>query len=425
MNIILISFSFNKGGAALAAKKFIDLLINNSSFDVHSLNVNLTDYGFLLMRLISFGLSKLQLNANPSKHSLNLFSYAPVISTLQSNFNIVHHLHWINNDTLSVFDFNKIPSGSIITLHDEWLYLGAEHIQDPLTEDKDFINGYSLFKKGVFGIHWNYIIWKIKFKKLSSRRDLIFTVPSSWMLERAKSSAILKNSLIELLPIPINIELFKPSTLMEDKKVKNELGVQSENFVFLFSANSKDKLKGSYHLKVALKLLSLKLPKDTLSKIVLIEFGGKKGLSIFNGFKIVSIGPVNNQIDLAKIYSLADCSVVPSLSESFGQVAAESLSCATPVISFNTSGLRDIVINYKNGLLAKSFSPESLSEKMKEVIEMPKTELKKMGIYGRFHISKNFSYDIISRKYYEILNTALQLKISTIMLCLYSIATPI
>lgn len=50
---------------------------------------------------------------------------------------------------LSIFDFDKIPSGSIITLHDEWLYCGAEHCYRISDDANDFIHGYNFFKKGV------------------------------------------------------------------------------------------------------------------------------------------------------------------------------------------------------------------------------------------------------------------------------------
>ena len=56
--------------------------------------------------------------------------------------------------------------------------------------------------------------------------------------------------------------------------------------------------------------------------------------------------------DLPKVYSSADITVIPSLTEPFGFVTLESLACGTPVIGSDLGGMRDI-INEKIGLKIK------------------------------------------------------------------------
>jgi glycosyltransferase involved in cell wall biosynthesis len=206
---ILISFSFQRGGAGIAANKFKNLLTGNPyGFSPSILSQDEAGRLQFVKRIISFILSKFQLDGNPIKHSLNLFSYSPVIKKFKAEPQSIYHLHWFNNDTVSVFDLDKIPKGSIITLHDEWLYCGSEHCYKVLDDTDEFRRGYSCFKKGVYGFHWNYIIWRIKKLKLSHRSDLIYTVPSLWMLSRAQSSLILKNADVRYLPNPIDTDLF-------------------------------------------------------------------------------------------------------------------------------------------------------------------------------------------------------------------------
>ena len=69
--------------------------------------------------------------------------------------------------------------------------------------------------------------------------------------------------------------------------------------------------------------------------------------------------------------------------ESFGQVAAEALSCSTPVVSFNTSGLKDIVIHNHTGMVAESFSATSLCDQIVELINKSSEDRLKMGKNGR------------------------------------------
>ncbi len=412
LKVVTISFSLNKGGAGLAANNFRHLLVNNKSISKEG-SITQDDAGKyqFFKRLISLALSKLQLDGNPIKHSLNLFSYKPVLKSFKNTEDIIHHLHWLNNDTLSILDFDKIPSGSIITLHDEWLYCGSEHIYKINDDSNDFIHGYHYLKKGVFGINWNFLIWKVKLKKLEHRNDLIYTVPSSWILDRAKSSSMLKNSDIRLLPNPIDCEVFKPSEKKLANSFKSSLNIENDSFIIVFaSTNQKNKLKGINLLNEALQLLHSRSMNIPASKIVLVNFGKRKDEEILCGFRNISIGYVKDPAHLAELYSLADCVVIPSIVESFGQVAAEALACCTPVVSFDTSGLRDIVHHRSNGLVARAFSPTSLCEQLLEMINISEKSRLIMGENGRKYILENFSCTILANKYFNILKDAAALQ---------------
>ncbi len=414
MKINIISFSFKKGGAAIAAAKFNKLLKVNGKFIVNSINQDSSSYVQLAKRVISLLLSKLQYDYNPIKHSLNLFSYSPALKIFSLHNAGLFHLHWINNDTLSVFDFDKIPLGSIITLHDEWLYCGAEHCYKVLDSTDYFEHGYPLFIKGIVGFPWNSLIWRIKLNKLSNRRDLIYTVPSSWMLERAKRSLILKNADVRLLPNPIDIETFKPLTSDKISQFRMSIGYSNENFIFCFGAvgGKSSYLKGAALLEEALNILHQDLDELTRRSVKILMFGGQQyGDSNYAGFDAFYLGHISNPEDLAKVYASADCVVVPSLVESFGQVAAEALACETPVISFASSGLKDIVTNNVTGLCAEPFSVESLAEKLKMMLEKPVVDRRYLAENGREHVVKNFSYPIIAEQYKLIINDAISLKV--------------
>ena len=415
--LTMILFSLKKGGAGIAANKFIKLFDNNiQNFEVDSITYDESRYKHLIKRLISFGLSKLQYDNNPTKHSLNLFSYKPVLKHFKNIKDTSYHLHWINNDMLSIFDFDKIPSGSIITLHDEWLYCGAEHYYKVFNSSHDFKSGYNYFKRDVFGIHWNSLIWRVKFKKLGHRDDLIYTVPSKWMLERAKTSIILKNSDVRLLPNPIDTEIFKKYSENDLNLFRKSMNIDDDSFMVVFGAisGSKNKLKGMDILKDAFKKLQSSILDSKHKKIVLVDFGGSTADQHIYGFRNISLGYIDNEAHLAKLYSAADCVVVPSIVESFGQVAAEALSCSTPVVCFNTSGLKDIVLHQHTGLLADSYSVESLCNQLSKMIQLSNENREIMGQNGREHVLKNFSASVVSQKYTNILRDAAKIKNSNI-----------
>lgn len=77
--LVFVSFSLMKGGAAIAAKKFKLLAKQELGISADILSQDNSAYYQFFKRLISFGLSKFQSDRNSVKHSLNLFSYQPVL----------------------------------------------------------------------------------------------------------------------------------------------------------------------------------------------------------------------------------------------------------------------------------------------------------------------------------------------------------
>jgi glycosyltransferase involved in cell wall biosynthesis len=87
--------------------------------------------------------------------------------------------------------------------------------------------------------------------------------------------------------------------------------------------------------------------------------------------EVINLGLIKDDNFLAGVYSAADITIVPSRSESFGQVAAESLSCGTPVAAFNTSGLKDIIDHKETGYLADYLDIADLARGVEYLLNNP------------------------------------------------------
>ncbi len=61
---------------------------------------------------------------------------------------------------------------------------------------------------------------------------------------------------------------------------------------------------------------------------------------------------LGKQSDLVEILSIADLFLLPSQIESFGLAALEAMSCGVPVVSSNSGGLTEVVINNETGFTA-------------------------------------------------------------------------
>lgn len=428
LHVKVLAYSFSRGGAGIAAARLSRLVERSISLHYFAAEKsvvkgaivdNPTSFEWachLFKRLVSYLLARLMSDGNPTKHSLNLFS-SPVAKRCLKAAETAEpllHLHWINNDTLSVWQFGRLPRGTIVTLHDEWLYCGAEHYHLVESGECAFVSGYD-HGMGVSGIDWNRIVWRAKREQLRNRSDVIFTVPSRWMLGRAKESQVLAGHDVRLLPNPIDTNVFQGLEQNARRQVRNEFGFDDSHIVFAVGAvkGKANPLKGyDVLLKAVEHLVCLDLG-DIRGRIRFVFFGGaEQGDGQFGGFPAIHMGHLNDVEKLRDIYAMADCTIVPSRVESFGQVAAESSGCSTPVIAFKTSGLTDIVLDGNTGFLAEPYEPRSLAECMYKMAALSPTSRIMLGREGRRHVEREFSAGVIEQQYMRILADAKAIKTS-------------
>lgn len=95
------------------------------------------------------------------------------------------------------------------------------------------------------------------------------------------------------------------------------------------------------------------------------------------------------QPTVAKIYNVADVSVVPSRVEPFGLVAVEALACGTPVVATNEGGLPDF-INDKVGSLVPTDDHEALAQAI--ITEITMESKKTKGAFASRYALEGFSW---------------------------------
>lgn len=270
------------------------------------------------------------------------------------------HVNWVNNEALAITDFPALSGKAIITLHDEWFYCGVEHycLCDGVP-DEAYVNGYKTSGTARRLNRWN---WRRKQKYYAQVRDVIFTVPSMWMKDRFQKSPLMSGFPVEVIPNPVDPNIFAP---VDVSKAREKFGVDSNDFVILFGAvGGGNRVKGEDLLQAALKLVLAGVNGGRQIKV--LTFGGAKpGTFYQESIPIVELGTFQSEADLAALYSCADVTVVPSRVEAFGQVAAESQCCGTPVVCFACSGLLDVVVHGQTGYLADPYDTHSLAGGLK------------------------------------------------------------
>lgn len=346
-----------------------------------------------LKLMIGNKIANFQKSNNPISHSIAFFS-SNLINQINSLDADIVHLHWINGEMLSIEDLSKIKKPIVWTLHDMWAFCGAEHI----SIDDRFINGYFTTNKPSTesGLPINNWVWKRKLK--AWKKPMTIIVPSNHMAELVRKSYLMKNWNTFVIPNSLNIETWRPI----DKKIARKIiGLPIDTKIIAFGALGINQLHKGFDLLIqALKLID----KDVL----LLVFGNDKinEHSLDFGIPVHFMGNLSDDLSLRLVYSSADVMVVPSRFESFGQTASEALACATPVVAFNTSGLKDIVIHKSTGYLAEPFSVNDLSNGI--VWTLQNNTNNNLGIRGRIFVENNFSTKIVSGKYISIYNSVIK-----------------
>ena len=162
-----------------------------------------------------------------------------------------------------------------------------------------------------------------------------------------------------VIPPGVDATLFRPHP--EDAS-RRKLGIQGLR-VILFVGRL-DPMKG---LDTLFRAVSL-LPRERREGLRVVVVGGNddgdriaaeqyRRLAASLGIQnIVDMRSNVAQDDLPLYYSAATVCAVPSMYESFGMVATESMSCETPVVAFNVGGLATTIRQGDTGFLAQAGS---------------------------------------------------------------------
>lgn len=270
----------------------------------------------------------------------------------------VVHINWVGKGTLPLSSIAKINKPLVWTLHDSWVFTGGCHIPYECRRFEKSCGDCPQLRSPAANDashrHW------LRKSEYLAKTSSHFVAPSSWMAGQARASSLLGNAPISVIPNGLDTTVFRRS---DRSLARDALKLPQEKRLILFGAMyaDTDQNKGLSFLLDALKILQSK-DASFAEKYELVIFGLCNPASLKNlPIPATMLGVISDDHELARIYSAADVTVVPSKMESFGQVALESLSCGTPVVAFATTGLTDIVRHLENGYLAEKFDTNDLA----------------------------------------------------------------
>jgi len=232
------------------------------------------------------------------------------------------------------------------------------------------------------------VLFKL-FKETLNKCDKLITVNN---YGRELYSQYIEKDKIVIIPQGIDLNLFG-----YDKN-----GSNNSSEITLLTVAPLVKIKGIEYLIESFKYV-LDLYPNTILKIVgdgpelpyLKDMARKLKISnniVFKGFIPHS--------QLSAIYKQCDIFVLPSLYGGSNAVL-EAMASAKPVVTTDTIGLNEIVINAKTGYLVPPANSKELASAVIKLIENPRLR-EYMGINGRKKVEKVHDWNVVSKKYYNM-----------------------
>jgi glycosyltransferase involved in cell wall biosynthesis len=211
------------------------------------------------------------------------------------------------------------------------------------------------------------------------------TTVSRWLKE--ETEALVPGVHPTVAPMPVATNLFGPGSSRDGQRL-------------LFVGRLTNQ-KGAEHLLHALSSMktpaaSLDIVGDGPNREALKQLAQQLGVAS----RIRWHGQLS-QAELPPLYQRAAAVVIPSVDEGLGLVAVEALLCETPVVAFDSGGLRDVIQHEKTGLLVKPGDRAALASALDNLLARDGRG-SQLGRAGRLYALSAFAPESAARRYAEI-----------------------
>lgn len=314
-------------------------------------------------------------------------SFKKMMKKIKPDIVHLHNLHGSGFYIPGIIKYcknNNIPI--IYTLHDCWpftgccphfLVSGCDKYLNKKCKHCNFINKYPLQKRDLA----NKCYIK-KYKMFNSYNNITFVGCSTWISNLAKQAPITQNHTVITIQNGIDVNIFKPT--FNDNVFKKYNVPFKSNYIISVSSLWYETKGIDDIYKISKQLEKLNINYLVIGDCIDIDKLGR------TTFYIKKTRTVN---DLAIFYSHAKVMIYPTLEDNLPNVILESVSCNTPVVSYDTGGCKEAI--NKAGIVVPSGDINKLIE---ETIKLFHNNSKDKFIYKSFVANEQY------KKYLNLYN---------------------
>ena len=408
MKVLIVSTNDVTGGAAIAASRLSEALVNNG-VSVRMLvcrklgnaiyvgkvgNRWALKWNFLYERLVIWLHNRFS-RKNLFKVSIANTGFDITRSEDFRNADVIH-LHWVNQGLLSLKVIGKIlKSGKpvVCTMHDMWAATAICHHARDCEQFHTACQGCPQLG----GSRLAARVWQKKQQILSGSK-VTFVCCSEWLASESRKSALLKGQTIISIPNPIDTRLFRPMDKVEARRM---MGLPVEGrVVLLASVRVTDVRKGAAFFVEAVRLLAERNPDLQSNTTIAILGGEADAMAVQMALKAHALGYVSEPKRIVAAYSAADVFVLPSLEENLPNTLMEAMACGVPCVGFNVGGIPEMIEHRHTGYVARYKDASDLAEGMRYVLCEADHDL--LGNACLKKVASRWSKQSVARRYTEL-----------------------
>ena len=371
MRVLIVNTSERTGGAAIAASRLRDALIDNGVKTKMLVRTKETDNVSVAqlrqspMLRFNFLWERGRIWLDNSLSRDHLFD----IDTATRGSDItrlpefkeadVIHLHWVNQGMLSLKGLRKIlDSGKPVvwTMHDMWPFTGICHYAHDCQRYVSGCHDCPLLKHpGEKDMAWRTFRRK---EETYVPKNMAFVACSRWLADQARQSRLLRGMPVTDIPNPINTALFKPR---DKEKVREACRLPQDKKLILFSAfRTTSPIKGLNYFAEACKLYDRRHP-EMREQIAIVAVGrDAEQLQGMFTYPVYPMGYVSDEHRMADIYSACDAFLMPSLQDNLPNTIVEAMASGLPCIATAVGGIPQMIHHRENGYLAEPRQADDL-----------------------------------------------------------------
>lgn len=303
------------------------------------------------------------------------------------------HLHWVGEGFLKVETLPRFKRPLVWTLHDSWVFTGGCHIPFDCVRYRQSC-GVCPSLGSARQADLSRRLWRRK-QKAWHNLNLTIVSPSSWLAECARSSALLGDVRIEVIPNGLDLQRYRSV----DKDIaRDALSLPKDRKLILFGGirSTNDRNKGFHLLETALKELA---SAGWGERAELLIFGSSEPEHPPDlGLKANYLGWLHDDSSISLLYAAADVFVAPSIQENLPNTIMEAMACGTPCAAFNQGGIPDMIEHEHNGYLATPFKAEDLAKGIAWLLE-DEERGRTLSVRARQKMERGFSLQQVAKRY--------------------------